>query len=78
MMEKELDNSLNAFLEEVVSMRNYNEKEYSCASYGSAFREVKDNWNGEGGSPIRSLPKEISPWPIQIEKKNSTGEKNAV
>ena len=61
MMEKELDNSLNAFLEEVVSMRNYNEKEYSCTSYEGAFREVKDNWNGEGGSPIRSLPKEISP-----------------
>mgnify|MGYP003642867918 FL=1 len=59
MMEEQLDNSLDAFLEEVVSMRNYNKEEYSCASYEGAFREVKDNWNGKGGSPIRNLPKEI-------------------
>tara|TARA_R110000787_G_scaffold253394_1_gene358791 strand:+ start:7 stop:195 length:189 start_codon:yes stop_codon:yes gene_type:complete len=55
-----LDNSLNAFLEEVVSMRDHNDREYSCASYEGAFREVKDNWNGDGGSPKRELPKEIT------------------
>jgi len=58
-MKEQLDNSLDAFLEEVISMRSYNKKEYSCGSLGGAFREVVANWNGDGGSPIRNLPKEI-------------------